>query len=99
MSITREIDVIAPNGEIKTYISWKDRILDIYISNFLFKKYKIKDDNIISNEILSDLGNHLLFDIIPEVDVDLAHEIGGYIVKLALTYGSGYKFIYVDGGD
>lgn len=99
MSITREIDVVAPNGDVKTYISWKDRMLDIYITGFLFFKYKLKEDNIISHDILLDLGNHLLFDIIPEVDTNLALELGEHMIKLTFIYGPEYKFIYVDGGD
>ena len=43
MSITREIDVVAPNGDIKTYLSWKDRMLDVYITDFLFIKYLLSE--------------------------------------------------------
>ena len=96
MSITREIDVVAPNGDIKTYVSWKDRALDIYITDFLFKKYLIKDDNIISRHILSDLAYNLMFSIIPDADSDSARNLGEYMTKILFTYGTDYKFIYVN---
>ena len=44
MSITREIDVVAPNGDIKTYVSWKDRMLDVYITDFLFDMIFLEED-------------------------------------------------------
>ena len=96
MSITREIDVVAPNGDIKTYLSWKDRMLDVYITDFLFKKYLIKDDNIIPRQILSDLAYNLMFSIIPDADSDSARYLGEYITKILFTYGTDYKFIYVN---
>ena len=99
MSITRETDVVAPNGDIKTYIPWKDRALDIYITDFLFNKYRIKDDNIIPRQILSDLAYNLMFSIIPDADSDSARYLGEYITKILFTYGTDYKFIYVDGND
>ena len=99
MSITREIDVVAPNGDIKTYLSWKDRMLYIYITDFLFKKYLIKDDNIIPRHILSDLAYNLMFSIIPDADPEGARNLGEYMTKILFTYGSDYKFIYVDGND
>ena len=96
MSITREIDVVSPNGDIKTYIPWKDRVLDIYITDFLFNKYHIKEDNIIPRQVLSDLAYSLMFSIIPEANSDSAKNLGEYITKILFTYGTDYKFIYVN---